>query len=39
MNVSRYEEHLWKISLQTNKLKKTYRVGIYVRQSALSAFD
>jgi len=38
-NVSRYEEHLWKISLETNKNAKSYRVNVYVRQSAPGVFD
>jgi len=25
-----YDEHLWKISLQTNKYAKRYRVGVYI---------
>jgi len=32
-------EHLWKISLQTNKYAKSYRVGIYIRQSASGVFN
>jgi len=31
INVSRYEEHFWKISLQTNEDVKSYCVGIYIR--------
>jgi len=37
--VSSYEEHLWKISLQTNKYAKSYRVGVYLCQSAPDVFD
>jgi len=37
--MSRYEEHLWKISLQTNKYAKIYHVDVYIYQSAPSVFD
>jgi len=39
ISVSWYEEHLWKISLQTNKRAKSYRVGVYTRQSAPGIFN
>ena len=39
IHVSSYEEPLWKISLQTNKYAKSYRVGVYICQSALGIFD
>jgi len=34
-----YEEHLWKISVQTNMYAKKYLVGVYICQSVLSVFD
>jgi len=37
--VSWYEEHLWKISLQTNKYAKSYHMGVYTRQSTLGIFN
>jgi len=39
ISVSWYEEHLWKISLQTNKYAKSYRLGVYIRHSAPGVFD
>jgi len=39
MSLSQHEENLWKISLQTNKYAKSYRLGVYIRQSAPDVFD
>jgi len=37
--MSWYEEHLLKISLQTNKYAESYRVGIYTCQSTPRIFN
>jgi len=38
-NVSRYDDHLQKFSLQTYKYEKSDHVGIYICQSVQSTFD